>query len=79
MSVVALPALMSDVSVELGQADDIVIIGSAALLVQRELGLNLRLRGQPGRPPRLIEAAGLQSLRVVSPRSTGPEEASQPC
>ncbi len=78
MSVVALPALASDVSIELGQADDIVIIGSAALLVQRELGLNLRLRGPSGKQPRLIGAVGLQSPRVASPMSPGPEEASQP-
>ena len=40
----ALPSLLRDVAIELGQADDIVIVGSAALLVQRELGLSLRLK-----------------------------------
>jgi len=40
----ALPSLLRDVTIELGQADDIVIVGSAALLVQRELGLSLRLK-----------------------------------
>ncbi len=78
MSEVALPALTSDTSVELGHADDIVIIGSAALLVQRELGLNLRLRGPSGKPPRLIGASGPKSPDVVSPMSPAPEETSQP-
>jgi N-acetylglucosamine repressor len=70
MSEVALPALVRDVSVELGQADDIVIVGSAALLVQRELGLNLRLRGQSKKPSQMREASVTPPLPVASPLSS---------
>ena len=72
MSQVALPALLRDVSVELGQADDIVIVGSAALLVQRELGLRLRLRGDAKLPSRAMDdAVPTASSRPHAPRSVG--------
>jgi len=43
----ALAALAKDTRVELGQGDDTVILGAAALLMRRELGLSLRLRRDP--------------------------------
>ena len=40
----ALRALTTDLHVELGRGDDVVILGAAALLMRRELGLSLRLQ-----------------------------------
>ncbi len=44
----ALPALARQVRLELGGIDDIVILGASALLMTRELGLNLRPSRAPG-------------------------------
>ncbi len=44
----ALPALARQVQLELGGIDDIVILGASALLMTRELGLNLRPSRSPG-------------------------------
>jgi predicted NBD/HSP70 family sugar kinase len=76
MSAVALPALARDVSLELGQADDIVIVGSAALLVQRELGLNLRLRGQSRKPSQRSGTPSMPSLPASLTLSALSEEVS---
>ena len=43
----ALPALSRQVRLELGGIDDIVILGASALLMTRELGLNLRPSRRP--------------------------------
>jgi N-acetylglucosamine repressor len=45
----ALPALVQNTDLVLGGTDDIVVLGASALLMTRELGLNLR----PSGPPRL--------------------------
>ncbi len=47
----ALPALARQARLELGGVDDIVVLGASALLMTRELGLNLR----PSRAPRPAE------------------------
>ncbi len=52
MAVGALRALTKDVHIELGSGEDVVILGAAALLMRRELGLSLRLqRDLAARPP----------------------------
>jgi N-acetylglucosamine repressor len=51
----ALPALARQTQIELGGIDDIVVLGASALLMTRELGLNLR----PSRAQRPAVLAGV--------------------
>ena len=62
MSGGALPALAKDTRVELGRGDDIVVLGAAALLMRRELGLGLRRRRDQ---PNWTEGATPWSTRAL--------------
>lgn len=75
-----LPSLAREVSLELGRADDIGIVGAAALLVQHELGLNLRLRGvrKPKAGSARPAASPAASIAVPADPVPGSPQAAEP-
>lgn len=69
----SLAALAADTTFELGRIDDIVVLGASALLMTRELGLNLRpLHPMPRSRPFVTEVAAEPTVQAGSvPRLAG--------